>query len=178
MWMVATENQAGGGISAARKTIEKWFEDYGVAHWAVEWNLYMGGIVDDEKIRAFANKNGIILESPRTYRNKIDDRIGVTSMQPLYASKAIILPYGDAPSVAKTDVYVRQLLHYDGTAPRNRNTRSGPKTDLVMASWFPMDIIRRAQQEIISDIQTDYDVEDAWLSDYDWNEVPWETQIV
>ena len=178
MWMVDSENREGGGIAAARKTIEHWYEKYQLSHWAVEWNLYMGGIVDDEKIRAFANQNGIVLESPRTYRNKIDTRIGVTSLQPLFASKSIVLPYGDAPSKAKTDVYVRQLLHYDGSAPRNRNTRSGPKTDLVMASWFPMDVIRRAQQEVSSEMGVDYEPEYEWFKDYDWNEVPWETQVV
>ena len=178
MWLVDIENREGGGIAQARKTIRKWHDDYQVSHWVVEENLYQGGIVDDEKIREFANEKGIVLESFRTYRNKIDPRIGVTSMQPLFASGAITLPYGDGPSKAKTDVYVRQLLHYDGLAPRNRNTRTGPKTDLVMASWFPMDVIRRAQNEFISEMGVDYQPEYESFSGYDWNEVPWETETV
>ena len=179
MWMVDLENREGGGIAAARETIREWTETYpGLAHWVVEENLYQGGIVDDDQIRAFANQHGIVLEGFRTYRNKVDPHLGVTSLQPLFADKSIVLPYGDAPSQAKTDTYRAQLLYYDGAAPRNRNTRAGYKSDLVMASWFPLDVIRRAQQEVISEMAVDYEPEYEWFSAYDWNEVPWETQIV
>jgi hypothetical protein len=179
MWMVDLENREGGGIAAARQTIRNWYEKYpGLAHWVVEENLYQGGIVDDDQIREFSNRQGIRLEGFRTYRNKVDPRLGVTSLQPLFADKSITLPYGDAPSKAKTDTLRSQLLYYDGAAPRNRNTRAGYKSDLVMAAWFPMDVIRRAQNEFISEMGVDYEPEYAWFSGSDWNEVPWETQIV
>lgn len=173
MWMVDMENRQGGGIPAARDIIERWWETYRCSHWVVEENLYHGGIVDDERIRDFCAERGITTEHFRTYRNKIDPRFGVTSMQPLFAARQIILPYGDTPSVAKTDTYVRQLLHYDGRAPRNRNTLAGQKTDIVMASWFPMDVIRRAQSEYFAELGTEDDP-DYQIGTDDWNEAPWD----
>ena len=172
MWLVDLENRQGGGIPAARDIIRRWWEKYRCAHWVVEENLYHGGIVDDDKIREFAGERGVVLEHFRTYRNKIDPRFGVTSMQPLFAARQIVLPYGDTPSKEATDLYVRQLLHYDGRAPRNRNSLAGNKTDLVMAGWFPMDVIRRALTEAIAEMGVEYDAATS-ISASTWSTAPW-----
>lgn len=176
--MVDLENHEGGGIAQARATVRDWYEKYRLSHWVVEENLYQGGIVDDEILTAFRQNHGITMESFRTYRNKIDPRLGVTSLVPLFANHQIDLPYGDTASRVKVDAYVRQLLHYDGRAPRNRNTRAGYKSDLVMASWFPMDVIRRAQQDYIAEMGVDYAVEERFfagddINDFNWGDGDW-----
>ena len=173
MWMVDLENREGGGIAKARETIRNWWEKYRVAHWVVEENLYHGGIVDDEQIREFAAVHGIRLEGFRTYRNKLDPRLGVTSLAPLFANRQIDLPYGDGESQAKVDAYVHQLIYYDASAPRNRNAKAGYKSDLVMASWFPMEVIRRAYDEAIERVEMDYRPSYSGFGVSDWDQVPW-----
>ena len=174
MWMVDLENREGGGIAAARQTIRNWHELYQIPIWVVEYNLFLGGIVDDTDIADFAARAGIRLEHFRTYRQKQDPRLGVTSLQPLFADRRIVLPYGDAPSKAKTDIYVRQMLHYDPRASQNRNSRAGYKSDVLMASWFPLDVIRREQTEFFATIVVDYEPMYAGLSFFDADQPMWE----
>jgi hypothetical protein len=76
-------------------------------------------------------------------------------------------------SQAASDEYQRQLVHFSN-APRNRNRTAGYKSDLVMASWFPMVVIRRAMTEFIAEMGVDYEPEFASMSGSDWNEVPWD----
>lgn len=176
LWMVDIENNLGGGIARARQTIEAWHESYGhlgLAHWVIEENLYQGGIVDDEKIVKFRQRHGIQMESWKTYRNKHDPRIGVTALQPLFAAKQVTLPYRDGPSQEKTDAYRRQLIYWDGNAPRNRNTKAGYKSDLVMASWFPLDVIRRAQSDSHAEMGVQYPAAFGSFAASQWNTVPW-----
>lgn len=177
LWMVDLENNLGGGIAKARDTVKGWHKQYGdrgLAHWVVEENLYQGGIVDDEQLVEFRTRHGIRMEGFKTYRNKIDPRLGVTSLAPLFAEGKVTLPYGDGPSQAKTDAYVRQLIYWDGNAPRNRNTKAGYKSDLVMASWFPMEVIRRAQSEFVADMGVDYQPAFEGFSDEGWSSAPWD----
>jgi hypothetical protein len=179
MWMVDLENRPGGGIPNAYAIIREWYESYHCSHWLIEENLYHGGIVENEQIREYASRHGIRLEAWNTYRNKFDKRIGVTAMPPLFAQKQITLPYGDPKSIVKTDLYRKQLIYFDPNAPKNRN-RTGYKNDLVMASWFPMEVIRRAQQEFIADMGVDMSgmpfAPDGWndVPWADWNVPPWE----
>jgi hypothetical protein len=179
MWMVDIENHEGGGIAQARKTIEGWHTLHGVSHWVVEENLYHGGILADEKLIELRQSLSILMEPHHTGHNKWDPYLGVSTLKPLFADKKIILPYGDVESVSKSDLYQRQLVNFSN-APRNRNTRGGYKSDLVMASWFPMGVIRLAQSEFISDIAITYDTkaEEAMFSTYDWDDVPWKDDVL
>lgn len=174
MWMVDLENHEGGGIAEARRIIRAWWEKYRLSHWVIEENLYQGGIVDDDQITQMSSAHGITLESFRTYRNKVDPRLGVTALAPLFADRTIRLPYADAESQQATDAYRRQLLHYDGTAARNRNTKAGYKSDIVMASWFPLDVIRRAQEEAAADMGVDYSPAYSTFGGSQWNTAPWQ----
>lgn len=173
MWLVDLENREGGGIPAARDIIRRWHDQYRLSHWVIEENLYHGAIVDDEQIVEFSRHNGIRVEAWNTYRNKADARVGVTSMQPLYADQKIILPYGDGPSQTATDLLRSQLLYYDTSAPRNRNTRGGYKNDLVMASWFPLEVIRRAQQEHHAEMGISYQPSYPGFTGSKWSQAPW-----
>lgn len=172
MWMVDLENRPGGGIPNAYKIIQEWYEKFHCLHWVVEENLYHGGIVENEDIREFASKHGIRLEAWNTYRNKFDKRIGVTAMPSLFVEKQVTLPYGDPASIAKTDLYRKQLIYFDPNAPKNRN-RTGYKNDLVMAGWFPMEVIRRAQQEFIAEMGVS--MEGMPFTPDSWDQAPWDT---
>ena len=173
MWMVDIENHEGGGIAQARATIEGWHTLHGVSHWVVEENLYHGGILADEQLIELRQSLSILMEPHHTGHNKWDPYLGVSTLKPLFADGKIILPYGDVESQAKSDLYQRQLVNFSN-ARRNRNTRGGYKSDLVMASWFPMGVIRLAQSEFISDVAVVYDTkaEEAMFSVYD-DEVLW-----
>lgn len=172
MWMVDIENHEGGGIAQARRIISAWHETYRLSHWVVEENLYHGGISEDEMLMEIRTRLGIVVEPHHTGVNKWDSNLGVSTLQPLFAEQQIVLPYGDEESVAKSDAYQRQLVHFSD-APRNRNTRAGTKSDLVMASWFPMVVIRRMRMEYVADVGVEYEQSYGGYGRSDWNEAPW-----
>lgn len=172
MWMVDIENHKGGGIAQARETIKGWHKLYQVSHWVVEENLYHGGIVNDEQVIALRHSLGIIIEPHRTQHNKWDPYLGVSTLKPLFANKTITLPYGDVDSKAKSDLYQRQLVYFSD-APRNRNTKGGYKSDVVMASWFPMTVIRRALNEFHAEMGIDYRPSYSSYTGSNWNTPPW-----
>lgn len=171
MWMVDIENHEGGGIAQARSTIEDWHAKYGVSHWVVEENLYQGGIMDDEILMAIRTRLGIIVEPHRTGINKWDTHLGVSTLQPLFAERKIILPYGDEASQEKSELYQRQLVRFSDS-PRNRN-RTGDKDDVVMASWFPMGAIRRARMEYVAEAGVDYTPSYPGYRGSSWSTAPW-----
>lgn len=171
MWMFDIENQEGGGISQARKIIEAWHEKWGISHWVVEENLYHHGIMKDEGVVALRQKLGIVMEATWTGDNKWDPYMGVSTLKPLFVKKQIILPYGDLDSIAKSDQYQRQLVNFSN-APRNRNTTGGYKSDLVMASWFPMQTIRRWKSEFSAEMGVD--MSDMPFIPDDWDTTPWD----
>jgi hypothetical protein len=178
MWMYAYENQEGGGIAQARDTIERWVE-LGVHHWVVEENLYHHGIMRDEGVVALRQKHGILMEATWTGDNKWDPFMGVSTLNPLFVNHQIVLPYGNAESVQGSDLYQRQLVNFSN-APRNRNTTGGYKSDLVMASWFPLQVIRRWKSEHSAEMGVDMSgmpfAPDGWndVPWADWNVPPWE----
>jgi hypothetical protein len=141
----------------------------------IEENLYHGGIVNDEMLVEFCQGKGIRLEDFRTYRNKVDKDFGVSGLTPRFAEKRIHLPYGDSPSQAKSDLYRAQLIYWDGKVARNRNARAGYKSDIVMASWFPLDAILRAQTEFIAEMGVDYEPDYASFDSYGWDRAPWDS---
>lgn len=171
MWMMDLENHEGGGIAQARKTIEAWHELHGVSHWVIEENLYHGGIVQDEALMELRQRLGILVEPHRTGTNKWDNHLGVSTLRPLFRDQKITLPYANSVSVTKSDLYQRQLVRFSD-APRNRN-RTGDKDDVVMASWFPMTVIRRARMEYVGEAGVEYEQSYAGYRGSSWNSAPW-----
>lgn len=166
--VVDIDNTRGGGIPQFGRIMREWYEKYRVAHWVVESNLHQGLMTQDRDIRDYASQHGIHLEDIRTQYNKLDPNVGVTAMQPLFANKQIVIPAGDSASLEKTEVFRRQLINWDGSAPRNRN-KTGQQTDIVMAAWFAWTVFRRARAENFAEMGVDY-------GDYpgsDFNEAPW-----
>jgi len=152
--MIDMENSLGGGIPVALEIIKSWFQKYNLAHWVIEENGFQRAIRQDKSIREFAAKHGVFLEGTQTYGNKHDPVYGVTAMRPLFANKLINLPYRSFEAQEKVNLYRSQLVYF--SSAQNKSRSVGTKSDIVMASWFPMKTIRRLQKEKLATMGMDY----------------------
>ena len=114
---------------------------------------------------------GIHLEGHQTQKNKFDPIYGVGSMQQLFEQKLINLPYGDTESETKSNIYRRQLIYFSTGASKQSGRNN--KSDVVMASWFPMKVIRRMQKERLAEVGLDYEPSFGEWDITDMNETPW-----
>jgi hypothetical protein len=187
-FLVDADNSRGAGIPGWRDILKLWLEKYNLRHWVVEDMAAQKGYIDDAWIRDFQASNGIHIEGHQTQGNKWDPYIGVTAMARLFDEKVEVtnpttsmvdvarrmdLPYGTPDSKAMVDAYIAQALHFSANATQARNTRRGYKSDLVMASWFPMKAIRRWRKEFEAEVVFDYEPTFGGLGTTDWNEPPW-----
>ena len=92
-------------------------------------------------------------------------------MQSLFEQKLISLPYGDTESETKSNIYRRQLIYFSTGA--SRQTGRNNKSDVVMASWFPMRVIRRLQKERLAEVGLDYKPSFGEWDLSEINEAPW-----
>jgi len=155
LYMIDMENSLGGGIPQALAIMKNWFVKYNLAHWVIEENGFQRAIRQDQSIREFAGKHGIFLEGTQTYSNKHDPIFGVTAMRPLFADKLISLPYLGFEAQEKVNLYKSQLVYF--SSAQNKSRTVGQKSDLVMASWFPMKTIRRLQKERLATMGLEYE---------------------
>ena len=172
MFLVDIENEQGGGVIQARKSIKKWHDKYGLAHWVIEENGFQKAIRQDTELKDYCGRNGIHLEGHQTQKNKYDPIYGVGSMQQLFEQKLINLPYGDTESETKSNIYRRQLIYFSSAASRASKARSY-KSDVVMASWFPMKVVRRLGKERLAEVGLDYEPSFGEWDITDMNESPW-----
>jgi len=155
LYMIDMENSLGGGIPQALDIIKRWYQKYSLAHWVIEENGFQRAIRQDKSIREFAGQHGIFLEGHQTYSNKFDPVFGVTAMRPLFAEQLISLPYLGFEAQEKVNLYKSQLVYFSSAQSKSRTV--GTKTDIVMASWFPMKSIRRMQKERLATMGYDYE---------------------
>jgi hypothetical protein len=172
MYLVDIENEQGGGVIQARKSIKKWHDKYGLAHWVIEENGFQRAIRQDTELKDYCGRNGIHLEGHQTQKNKFDPIYGVGSMQQLFEQKLINLPYGDTESETKSNIYRRQLIYFSSAASKASKARSY-KSDVVMASWFPMKVVRRLGKERLAEVGLDYEPSFGEWDITDMNESPW-----
>ena len=172
MYLVDIENEKGGGVIQARKSIKKWHEKYGLAHWVIEENGFQKAIRQDTELKDYCGRMGIHLEGHQTQKNKFDPIYGVGSMQQLFEQNLINLPYGDTESETKSNIYRRQLIYFSSAASKASKARSY-KSDVVMASWFPMKVIRRLGKERLAEVGLDYEPSFGEWDISDMNESPW-----
>ena len=170
-FMVDLDNNLGGGVVPALTIMQEWLALYDLRHWVVEANLMRTGLLDDPRIVEWSRANDVYIEPHETQQNKHDEFYGVTSFRRLYIENMIDLPYWGDAARAKTNLYVQQLLAYSDENKRRSNTRS----DIVMASWFPMRAIRRWQKETQASMSVQYDEDfSGWEELFDiGDEVPW-----
>ena len=165
--MVDIQNNKGGGIEEALQVIKEWHQMYNLYHWVIEENNFQKAIRQDPRIKEYANRNGIILEGHETYKNKWDSHFGVTSLAPMFQDQLIILPYGNPESQVKSEMYRKQLSYFSA---RRKNVY---KSDIVMASWFPIKVLRKLQKAHYSDIGIDYRPSYDSFDIVEWNDAPW-----
>ena len=171
MYMVDIENQKGGGIIQARKTVKNWHEKYNLAHWVIEENGFQRAIRQDTELREYCARMGIYLEGHQTQKNKFDPIFGVGSMRELFKEQLISLPYGSAESETKSNIYRRQLIYFSTGASKQSGRNN--KSDVVMASWFPMRVVRRLQKERLAEVGLDYKPSFGEWDISSMNEAPW-----
>ena len=172
MYLVDIENEEGGGVIQAKKSIKKWYEQYSLAHWVIEENGFQKAIRQDTEIKDYSARMGIHLEGHQTQKNKFDPIYGVGSMQQLFEQKLINLPYGSAESETKSNIYRRQLIYFSSAASKASKAKSY-KSDVVMASWFPLKVIRRLGKERLAEVGLDYKPSFGEWNLSDMNESPW-----
>ena len=171
MYMVDIENQEGGGVIQAKQTIKKWHEMYDLSHWVIEENGFQRAIRQDKDLKDYCSRTGIYLEGHQTQKNKFDPIFGVGSMRELFREELISLPYGSAESETKSNIYRRQLIYFSTGASKQSGRNN--KSDVVMASWFPMKVIRRMQKERLAEVGLDYEPSFGEWDITDMNESPW-----
>ena len=154
LYMVDMNNNLGGGIPQALEIIKEWWTKYNCSHWVIEENGFQKAIRQDRSIREFASSHGIFLEGHETYKNKFDPVYGVTAMRPMFQEQNISLPYLSFEAQEKVNLYTSQLVYF--SSAKNKSKSVGTKTDIVMASWFPMRAIRRMQKERFAELGYDY----------------------
>jgi len=172
MYLVDIENEEGGGVAQAKKSIKKWYEKYKLAHWVIEENGFQKAIRQDREIKEYSARMGIHLEGHQTQKNKFDPIYGVGSMQQLFEQKLINLPYGSAESETKSNIYRRQLIYFSSAASKASKAKNY-KSDVVMASWFPIKVIRRLGKERLAEVGLDYEPSFGEWNLSDMNESPW-----
>jgi predicted nucleic acid-binding Zn ribbon protein len=171
MYMVDMHNNLGGGIPEALNVIKDWWQKYNCSHWVIEENGFQKAIRQDKSIRDFASRHGIFLEGHETYSNKFDPVYGVTALRPAFQEKIINLPYMGFEAQEKVNLYTSQLVYF--SSAKNKSKTVGTKTDIVMASWFPMRAIRRMQKERLAELATDYEPSFSSYETSDFDEGIW-----
>ena len=166
--MVDMENQQGGGLEEARNLIKKWFDMYNCYHWVIEENGFQKAIRQDETTKQFANMHGIKLEGHETHKNKWDERFGVTALAPMFAEHKIVLPFSSPEAQSKSIAYTKQLSYF-----ASKGNKNSYKSDIVMASWFPMKVIRNLQKLTYADMGLDYTPSYEGYNMLDLNDIPW-----
>jgi hypothetical protein len=172
LYLVDIENEEGGGVIQARHSIKKWYEMYGLAHWVIEENGFQKAIRQDDKIKDYCARFGIYTEGHQTQKNKFDPIFGVGSMAQLFKEQLINLPYGDTDSEIKSNIYRRQLIYFSSAANKAKSNK-GYKSDVVMASWFPLKVIRRLGKERLAEVGLEYKPSYGEWDISNINEAPW-----
>ena len=172
VWLVDIKNDQGGGIQKAHALMKEWYDKYWLSHWIVEENGFQRAIGQDRDIRNWAANHGVRIEGHQTYKNKWDPTFGVTSMVGMYENQKINLAWGDAATKRKVNIFRQQLLYFSQAGASNsRNVKT--KTDLVMASWFPMKRIRTNVKMMLAEAESDYTPSYNYYKQSEYNEVFW-----
>jgi hypothetical protein len=134
-YLVDLENEKAGSTPHLRRILADWHKRYRVTDWVIEDNIIDDVLAHDDKVLELRSSLGLrFIPHHTTGSNKWDARMGVTSMVPLFEQRLIDLPYAGEDTQGRVDVYVTQLVHFDGQ-PGGRSKWA--KDDLVMAGWFP-----------------------------------------
>ena len=170
--LVDVRNDQGGGVSKALSLMKEWNEQYDLYHWIVEENGFQKAIRQDREIRDWSIKRGVKIEGHETNVNKWDPVFGVTAMVPLYEQGKVNLPFAEGITKRKVSIFRQQLIYFSQASAKNsRSVKT--KTDLVMASWFPMKRIKTLQKTLQAQMEYDYEPSYQGLQASTMNEPFW-----
>jgi hypothetical protein len=169
-YLLDADNPRGGGIEQFLALMIRWHEAYALRHWVVETANIQRLYLDDSRVREAASTRGIALDRHQTGSNKTDAQYGVPAMAHWYTEDMVDLPYGDAASTLLVDTFTRQAVNFD---PDVAGSRSRPTGDLLMASWFPMKVIRALLIEQMREAQVTYEPMFADYAVSSYEESPW-----
>jgi hypothetical protein len=175
MFIVDYENRRGGGLQAAHEQFKDWLAAYDCRHWDIEEVGWQKAIRQSETIRDWAHRNDVVLQGHETTaQNKWDPIYGVGAMTELFRDGTIDIPWGSPESVEKMALYRRQLVYFSSTASQSKHARTGYKSDILMASWFPWArSIRRMRKEWEAEIEREYDPSYPGYDLVELQEPPW-----
>lgn len=165
LYAVDFENRLGGGLHRGRDVIRRWFMVYGVRHWVIEENLYHGAFIKDEELRAIASQHSITIRPHETGSNKWDQSMGVGAIASMMHDDKVSIPWGNVETQAKWKLYRSQLINFSRDKTVKRGSKA-TKTDIVMASWFPLETMQRWRKEWIAEkVQEQANQSDAYPFD-------------
>jgi len=185
-YMVDARTDAGSGIPGFLDLLHEWTEQYPSLHnWVVESNAWQQGYIDDRDVQAFRDRHGLLIEPHDTQGQKWDRHIGVGAMAKLYRQTVayttpdgreiiaprIDLPYADARTQATVEVYLKQALRFASSVGSKQSRKN--RADLLMASWFPMKVIRRWSAEWEAAMSVEYEQSFRSFQRTDWDRAPW-----
>ena len=171
MYAIDLNNRKGGGVYQALELMVEWFDAYGCQHFVIEDNNFQRAIGENRDVRDWATASGVYLEGHQTYGNKNDPAFGVGAMAHMYEEHMIDLPWGTVEAREKMGIYQHQMIRFVDAAGAMR--RTARKSDVLMASWFPMKVIRRLQKERQAQISSNYDPSFADYDVSDLDSAPW-----
>ncbi len=174
LYLVDTDNHHGGGVDNALTLFKDWFTLYRLGYWVVEENGFQKAIRLDRSIKEWTAKTGVWLEPHETQGgNKHDPLFGVGGTSGLFKNRTIDLPYAGTEAREKTDAFIKQCKNFDGLTQQSR--RRGVQSDILMASWFPMKIIRRWIEDSIIEQDEEELMEEAFagFEGIDYGTAPW-----
>ena len=170
LYMLNAENPQGGGIEAFIELIIKWHDRFRLTHWVVETNNVQRIFIDDQRVREVCGKLGVTIDTHTTGANRLDKEYGVPSMSRWFANSMVDLPFQGDESQDLTDAFIRQAINFD---PGVAGKQHRPISDLLMASWFPVRVIRSWMVERSYEAQLDYEPMFAEYDATSWTEAPW-----
>ena len=176
MYVVDYENHRGGGLQAAHEQFKDWLALYDCRHWDIEEVGWQKAIRQSETIREWAKRNEVVLQGHETTaQNKWDPYYGVGAMSELFRDGQIDVPWGSPETIEKMALYRRQLIYFSSNAAtKSRHARTGYKSDILMASWFPWArTIRRQRKEWEAEIEREYDPSYPGYDLVAIEELPW-----
>jgi hypothetical protein len=175
LYVIDIDNRQGGGIYAALELMVRWHEMYGLKHWVWENNIMTeADLLQNSDVRRFYEMNDVYLEPHNTQgSNRNVPAIGVGAMSGLYASDPplVDIPWGSEEARSKSQLYVNQMVKFVETA--DGMSRVKRKTDVLMASWFPMKAIRRFRKEHQASAEVGAEYSYQGFDATEWDEVPW-----
>lgn len=166
LYAVDYENRLGGGIQKAYEVMSRWLMWYGVRVWVIERNMYDGAFIKDPQIQALAAKEGLTILPHETGSNKWDPNMGVSAIARMMNDGQVSIPYGNVETQAKWKLARSQFINFsrDKRAGRSGHSSRNRRTDIVMASWFPLSYMQRLRRDWIAD-KIEEEADDSYVFD-------------